>query len=349
MATLIKSTQLESSNFAYIELSEKTLQKQLTILFPFSGMICAIIAFTYFVSNVSANFTFSAVIGMVICYTLSVINKYKVNPYLLIWVFIFSTTAACALGFYADSSRHISNTIGLTVPLLCFFALQHKYAWWYSSLFGCFYIILSVAEVSNKQLQITEALQNISAYSVVLIMAYLLARHRNEAIARVKQTATTDFLTGLHNRAGLLPIYQSESARSQRYLRDFSMLVLDIDGFKAVNDRYGLHTGDQVLMMLAKCLRENTRKGDHLARIGGEEFCLLLPETDIKAAEEFASHLKDEIASWSLELESGHNVSITVSIGITPIEFQEYSFDYIKADNALLRAKSWGRSQIAIS
>ncbi|MGF1759977.1 diguanylate cyclase [Photobacterium sagamiensis] len=349
MTTFINSSQLESSNYAYIELSEKTLQKQLALLFPFAGMICAIIAFTYLVSNVSPSFTFSAIAGMCLCYLLTIINRYKINPFLLVWVFIIATTAACTMGFYADDTRHISTTIGLAIPLLCFFALQHKHAAWYSSLFGGFYIVLSVAGISDKQLQISEALQNISAYSTIFVMAYLLARHRNEAIRRVKLTATTDFLTGLHNRQGLLPIYQNESARSQRYMRDFSMLLLDIDNFKSINDRYGLHAGDQMLMMLTKCLREHTRQEDHLARLGGKEFCVLLPETDIKQAEEIASYLKDKIANWSLILASGHEVSITVSVGITPIEYQEFSYDYIKADSTLRRAKSWGCSQIAIS
>jgi len=348
MTTVIKSAQLKSTNYAYIELSEQTLQKQLTLLFPVTGFVCLIIAFTYFVSDISPIFTLSALLGAGLSYTLSIINRYKVNPQLLIWIFIGFTTVNCGYGFFADSTHLVSNTIALTIPLLCFFSLRLEYACWYSLVFGLTYMTLSAGEVSNKQLQLTEALQNISAYSMVLIMAYLLARHRNEAIEKVKKTATTDFLTDLYNRQGIEAIYQNEASRCQRYMRDLSMLLVDVDNLKAINDRYGLQTGDQVLMMVAKCLGEKISKNDHIARLGCEEFCLLLPDTNIKQAEEFAISLKDEVSNWTLELETGHNVTITVSIGLTPVEHQQFSYDYIKADSALQRAKNWGRNQIVV-
>ncbi|MGF1692404.1 GGDEF domain-containing protein [Photobacterium kagoshimensis] len=349
MSVSIKSNQLKSPNFAYIELSKQTLQKQLTVLFPASGIICTIIAFSYFVSDVNSAFTLSALTGALLCYVLMCVNRKNINPYLLVWVLIFFTTTACALGFIIQGKNDICHTIGLTIPLLCFFSLSTKTAWWYSSLFGILYMVLSVESMAEKHIQIPEALQNISAYSIVLILSYLLARHRNEAIELVKKTASTDFLTGLHNRQGLIPIYQSEAARSKRYLRDFSLALIDIDNLKEINDRFGLKAGDKVLMMIAKCLQEHCRQSDHIARIGGEEFCLLLPETDIKQAEELASRLNEVLSSWSLELDSGEKLQVTISIGLTQVEYQEFCYDYIKADSALLRAKSWGKNQIAVS
>ncbi|OAN11656.1 diguanylate cyclase [Photobacterium jeanii] len=349
MSIQIKSTQLESPNYAYIELSKQTLQKQLTVLFPACGLICTMIAFSYFVSDVEPFFTLTAVTGSFLCYLLNKINNKHVNPFILVWLLIFFTTTTCALGFMISGANDISHTIGLTIPLLCFFSLSHKSAWWYSSLFGVLYMVLSVNEISEKHIQISEALQNISAYAMVLILAYLLARHRNEAIDLVRKTASTDFLTGLHNRQGLIPIYQNEAARSRRYLRDFSMALIDIDNLKEINDRYGLKAGDKVLMMLAKCLKDNCRKADHVARIGGEEYCLLLPETDIKQAEELATRLREALETWSLELDNGEIIQVTISIGLTQIEYQDFSYDYIKADSALMRAKSWGKNQIAVS
>ncbi|MCW8329314.1 GGDEF domain-containing protein [Photobacterium sp. SDRW27] len=349
MTTVIKSAQLESTNFAYIELSKQTLKNQLNLLFPVSGGVCLIIAFTYFVSDISPGFTLSALFGAVLSYLLSVINRYNVNPHLLIWVFIGFITLNCGYGFYADSTHLVSNTIALTIPLLCFFSLRHEHAWWYSLIFGLIYITMNAGKLSDKHLQITEALQNISAYSMVLIMAYLLAQHRNEAIERVKKTATTDFLTNLYNRHGLEAVYRNEASRCQRYMRDISMLLIDIDNLKTINDRYGLEAGDQILMMLAKCLQQKVRKNDYIARLDSQEFCLLLPDTDIKQAEELATCLKDEVASWALELNSGHRVTITVSIGLTPVEYQQFSHDYVKADSALQRAKNWGRNQVAVS
>ncbi|MGF1681542.1 GGDEF domain-containing protein [Photobacterium minamisatsumaniensis] len=350
MAIVIKSSQLKSDNSAYIELSKETLQYQLTVLFPATGLISLIIAFTYFVSESSIESTnfITAVAAAFLSFFLSNANKRNVNPYALIWLFILYTTAICVYDLYTNSAQLISHTIALTIPLLCFFALKHQYAWWYSLLFGIYYIVASSADLISKEVQITEALRNISAYAMVLVMAYLLAQHRNEAISRVKKTATTDFLTALHNRKGIEAIYLHEAYRSNRYLRDLTLVLIDIDNLKEINDRYSLEVGDQVLMMLSKCLQEKTRHSDHIARIGSQEFCLLLPDTEIDQAELFVQKLKSEINNWQLELESGHSISITVSIGLTQVEFQNFSLDYIKADSALQRAKNWGRDQIAI-
>ncbi|WP_299013128.1 GGDEF domain-containing protein [uncultured Photobacterium sp.] len=349
MTTVIKSNQLKTSSYTYIEKREQTLQKQLSLLFPVTGSVCLLCAFTYFVADISTTFTLAALSGAALSYILSLINMRKGNPYLLIWIFIGFSTIVCCYGFYTDSTNLVSNTIALTIPLLCFFSLRYKHALYYSLCFGLLYIVLSIGEISSQEQQLTDVLQNISCYTMIFIMAHLLARHRNEAISKVRKTATTDFLTGLKNRHGIESIYQNEAARCQRYMRDFSMLLLDIDNLKSINDRYGLQTGDQVLMMLSKLLKEKIRKTDHIARLSSEEFCLLLPNTTVSQAEEMAIRLKDDIANCSLELEDGQTVTITISIGLTPVEYQEFSFDYSKADSALQRAKNWGRNQVVIN
>ncbi|MEC6898499.1 GGDEF domain-containing protein [Photobacterium piscicola] len=347
MATLIKSTQLQATNFAYIELSEKTLKKQLSLLFPFAGAICAIITFTYFVSQQGHYFTVAGILGMTLCYTLAALNRTFFSASILFWIFLIATTLICSTGFYFTGARHISNTIGLTIPLLSFFALQIRTAAWYSAIFGLLYIILSVSEITNKHMQITSALQNICAYSIIFVMAFLLSRHRYDAILQVKKTTTNDFLTGLLNREGLLPLYQNESSRCKRYRRDISMLLINIDKFREVNDRFGLDAGDKTLMMAAKCLREICNENIHIARLSSQEFCIIIPDANIQAAEKFALKIRNEISQWILELTSGHQIKITVSIGITNIEYQDFRYDYIKAESALMRAKSWGANQIA--
>ena len=348
MTLVFKSHQLQSNNNAYIELSRETLHHQLSVLFPLTGLISLIIAFSHFVSDSHVLFLELALGGAALSFLLSLCNKRHLNPYVLIWIFILFTSATCLFGFYNDATSLVSNTMALTIPLLCFFALKHQPAWWYSSLFGLVYIATSADELGQKHLQINEALQNISAYGMVLVMAYLLAQHRNEAIRRVKKIATSDFLTDLPNRKGIEAVYYQEAYRANRYLKDLSLVLVDIDGLKDINDRYGLVVGDQVLMMLSACLKDYARQGDHIARIGGAEFCLLLPETSLHDAETFALSLKKHVANCQLALDSGVNISVTVSIGLTAVEFQDFSLDYIKADSALERAKNWGRDQIAI-
>ena len=153
-----------------------------------------------------------------------------------------------------------------------------------------------------------------------MLFRSLLSRHRYDAILQVKKTTTNDFLTGLLNREGLLPFYQSESSRCKRYRRDVSMLLINIDKFRDVNDRFGLDAGDKTLMMAAKCLREICDENIHIARLSSQEFCIIIPDANIQAAEQFALKIRDEISQWILELTSGHQIKITVSIGITNME-----------------------------
>ncbi|PSW16783.1 GGDEF domain-containing protein [Photobacterium rosenbergii] len=349
MTMVFKSHQLQSDNHAYIELSKETLKRQLSILFPVAGIIFLIISFSYFVATNSLWLTSQALLGALLCHFLATLNKRIESPRLLIWVFIIYTTTNCIYGFYTDGHNLLNNTIALTIPLLCFFTLRHQYACWYSLLFGMYYVVMSADEYIQKHLQINEALQNISAYAMVLVMAYLLAQHRNEAINKVKVTAKKDFLTGLLNRKGLEEQYLFQAYRCNRYLKDLSLILVDIDGLKDINDRYGLDTGDQILIMVSQFLKQQLRPADSLARMGNGEFCLLLPDTSQTEAETIALKLIQEIKQWQLELENGKQISVTVSIGLTLVEYQNFSLDYIKADSALLRAKNWGKDQIAIS
>lgn len=345
---VFKSHQLQSDNHAYIELSRETLKRQLSILFPVAGIIFLIIAFSYFVATNSLWLTSQALLGALLCQFLASVNKRTANPRILIWIFIVYTTTNCIHGFYTDGPNLLNNTIALTIPLLCFFTLRHQYAYWYSLLFGLYYVAMSADEYIQKHLQINEALQNISAYAMVLVMAYLLAQHRNEAINRVKVTAKKDFLTGLLNRKGLEEQYLHQAYRCNRYLKDFSLVLIDIDNLKDINDRYGLEIGDQVLIMVSQYLNHQLRVSDSLARMGSGEFCLLLPDTPQADAELTALKIIQDIKKWQLELENGKHLSVTVSIGLTLVEYQNFSLDYIKADSALLRAKNWGKDQIAI-
>lgn len=340
------SQQLQSDNHAYIELSKETLKRQLSILFPVSGIIFLIIAFSYFVATGSLWLTSQALLGALLCQLLATLNKRTESPHCFIWVFIIYTTANCIYGFYTDGPNLLNNTIALTIPLLCFFTLRHQHACWYSLLFALYYVVMSADEYIHKHLQINEALQNISAYAMVLVMAYLLAQHRNEAINKVKVTAKKDFLTGLLNRKGLEEQYLHQAYRCNRYLKDLSLLLVDIDGLKNINDRFGLEVGDQILVMVSQYLQHHLRPSDSLARMGNGEYCLLLPDTSQPEAENIALKLIHEIKKWQLRLDDGNQISVTFSVGLTLVEYQTFSLDYIKADSALLRAKNWGKDQI---
>ncbi len=162
----------------------------------------------------------------------------------------------------------------------------------------------------------------------------------------IQQLAITDSLTGLFNRRQLFELGNREFLRARRFNRPLSVLMLDIDHFKRVNDRHGHAVGDHVLVRLAQIMRQITREIDIAGRYGGEEFILVLPETDIAGATEIANRLLDQIR---LAFQTGGLPSITVSIGVAALQPATVDFSYLvhTADLAMYAAKNAGRNRIA--
>lgn len=160
-----------------------------------------------------------------------------------------------------------------------------------------------------------------------------------------KEAANTDHLTGLANRRRFERQLEREVTRTKRYGRPFCLLLIDIDHFKTVNDTHGHPTGDEVIMQLASTLQAGTRGIDTAARVGGEEFAVILPETEIAGGMEVANRLRESIAKMELPAEVGR---VTASIGIA--EYPASSADglglYAAADAALYGAKRTGRNRV---
>jgi diguanylate cyclase (GGDEF)-like protein len=130
-----------------------------------------------------------------------------------------------------------------------------------------------------------------------------------------QRLAVTDHLTGVHNRRQLFSLGEHEIRRAQRSGRSLSAVMLDIDHFKTVNDRYGHETGDDVLRQVAQLCLRHVRSADIVARYGGEEFALLLPETDQPTAVRIAERLGRAVAATAFQAGSD-SVRITISMGV---------------------------------
>jgi diguanylate cyclase (GGDEF)-like protein len=159
---------------------------------------------------------------------------------------------------------------------------------------------------------------------------------------QLQQMAITDGLTGLFNRRHFFELGEIELRRSRRYHNSLSLLMLDVDNFKKFNDQHGHAFGDQVLVMISRCMRTVIREVDLLGRYGGEEFVILLPETSLEAGIEVAERLRYAIANCL----AGDNLVITVSIGIASLDDRSRTFDDLLqwADQALYRAKQAGKN-----
>jgi diguanylate cyclase (GGDEF)-like protein len=165
-----------------------------------------------------------------------------------------------------------------------------------------------------------------------------------------RNKAETDVLTGLHNRAWFEEIFPRQLDLCERTGQHASLLMLDIDHFKKVNDQYGHQSGDEALRHIGILLRRNLRATDLCARYGGEEMIVLMPGTEISQAELTANRLRENIAAASLALKDGRTLTLNVSGGLAQWQPGSCLADLIRAaDQALYRAKSNGRNQIAVS
>jgi len=167
---------------------------------------------------------------------------------------------------------------------------------------------------------------------------------------KLHQLATTDELTGIYNRRHFLEQTQLELKRSLRLNHPFAIAWIDLDNFKKINDRYGHASGDQALKHLVKIFQGFTREIDVFARIGGDEFALVMPETDGKAAFEIIERLRFKLISTPIYL-AGAPVTITFSAGVTELKGETDTNDALfkRADQALYAAKQAGRNQTSLA
>jgi diguanylate cyclase (GGDEF)-like protein/PAS domain S-box-containing protein len=173
---------------------------------------------------------------------------------------------------------------------------------------------------------------------------------RKEMEAELFKQASTDSLTGINNRRYFVAQAEQELRRSRRFARDMSVMMIDIDHFKKINDEYGHAVGDAVLQGVVKRALESLRQSDSIGRLGGEEFAVLLPETGIKAATEAAERLRNHLAERALIAERVA-LPCTVSVGVAQLNAKDGNIDDIlnRADQALYRAKKAGRNRTEVA
>jgi diguanylate cyclase (GGDEF)-like protein len=177
-----------------------------------------------------------------------------------------------------------------------------------------------------------------------------MIRRITRYMSEVLHLATTDMLTGIPNRRSFYESGTVELARARRYTRPLSLMMIDADNFKLVNDTYGHAAGDEILKALSSTLRSSIRETDVLGRLGGEEFGILMPETALLHAAGLAERLRLAVAGLSVPFQ-GRAMGITVSIGVTAVPDGSSGLDTALrvADNLLYQAKERGRNCVVVA
>lgn len=208
-----------------------------------------------------------------------------------------------------------------------------------NEIIGCIVAHSTIDKLSDKEIEYLSELTKQAAMTI----------ERANTYSELLQNATMDALTGLNNRRQFEVRLSEQYAAANRQNTPLCAIMIDIDYFKNFNDKYGHAIGDSVLKTVASVIKENLREYDIPSRYGGEEFCILLPQTSIEEAKVVADRLCAAVDETKLSVSDDQTLHITISVGLAQLDVKDLAEDlYMKADSALYKAKETGRNQVVV-
>jgi diguanylate cyclase (GGDEF)-like protein len=260
-----------------------------------------------------------AAVLIFVLYLFGVFTQIPEHPGKMAWVAIFPFVYFYVLGLRSGLLLSILSV--LLMPL----------AYWFYQFWG-----------SNLQTTVYDLLQGMGAFVLATVLAYKYEQVRSDQARLLKQSAEYDLLTGLLNRRGFANFSEAVFSQAIRFKQPFSVIFLDLDNFKQLNDSLGHDAGDALLKEVAALLRSITRTIDVTARWGGEEFVMLLMQSDVNGSRQVGKKICSAI--------SAHNFSVgkfTVSVGVAVHEDGERLEETIKrADQSMYQAKKLGKNRV---
>lgn len=250
----------------------------------------------------------------------------------------------------------ITAYMGDKIYLLNFYILPILFGAYYFSLFGgiilasiCSLISIYYAHRGGFPVTDTSIIVHLVTFFIIGIIAGVFQRQNNYLKSFLLNASLTDELTGLYNYRHFSDRLKEEISRAERYKRTVGLIMIDIDKFKKYNDTYGHQKGNIVLQKIADLLKRGVRQSDIVFRYGGEEFCIILPETH-SGVYETAERLRKKIENENFPSKTGTNVKITISAGVSyhPLNKKSEHTLFERTDKALYEAKKKGRNTVCI-
>lgn len=205
----------------------------------------------------------------------------------------------------------------------------------------------------NEALTVTSYVTTLTAQLAPLVLVgyitTMLASDIRSALLEIKSLSETDVLTGVYNMRAFAVLSENISRQAERYSRPFALLMIDSDSLKTVNDKYGHEAGNRLLKLTTRCIQSQLRESDLIARFGGDEFVVLLPETPCDGAVAVANKILKTIQTSPLSVRE-RNVAVTASIGVACHPEHGSSIEAIKekADKAMYASKSAGKNRVTV-
>ncbi|HIQ46117.1 MAG TPA: GGDEF domain-containing protein [Sulfurovum sp.] len=286
---------------------------------------------------------------------------YQSSVYLRYFIIILALSSSILGGY------HLSIMFGIISVMIgsIYITLVALYSWMKGSRYARFFLLGSISGLIGISITAMTLLSFIpysyftfkasdfGMFIDLMMLSFALAdrmKITQEEKIKAEQDAQTDILTGLLNRRAYYAISNIESKKLSRQYRDFSVMMLDIDNFKQVNDTYGHHVGDLLLQKVSKAMKDSIREFDYIFRIGGDEFILFLTETNEKEAYQLANRLCETIAQIDIPLTSGDLVfSCSIGIGTFRRSDKHIEMTVKRADDALYAVKEDGKNSVKIS
>jgi diguanylate cyclase (GGDEF)-like protein len=281
----------------------------------------------------------------------------KYDWYLFSWALV-GTVLLIGLNYSRPTYYIGYSIIDIVIILLIYFGIPSRIVFWLSitAVHSIATVVLILVFRTGIELPTVYAillsllLVNVGGFLITRRMTYY-KRSQFLAFQELDELASKDSLTGIYNRRMFMELTERELTRLKRYDRSFTLLAIDLDQFKRINDTYGHLEGDAVLKKFVEAVNTQIRKTDLFGRVGGEEFCVLLVETNLTMGIEIAGRIHNKCREATVMTRAGQKINFSISTGITEVQKTDINLDQIirRADSALYRAKEGGRDRAEYS
>ncbi len=253
----------------------------------------------------------------------------------LVFCFLMMMGGGAASSYAAHPLTVRLSVLCLALPAIIVFAAQMELVHGVLAFGGVMYLVATLKAVRTLD--------------TLFLRAHRLTLDLQEARDRAERLARTDDLTGLNNRRAFYEQGEQAILQARRYKQPLSLIMLDIDHFKAINDELGHAAGDDVLRKLADVLRSEQREGDVLGRLGGEEFGILIADASKSEASAIADELRKCVESCEL-IHATSRIQLSISVGVSTLKAEQGLSELVaSADRALYAAKRAGRNRVVVS